>query len=1193
MSLGFSYSSFVPRLGTFKLHSPITTTTNNNNSAITTVLHVGIAADPILPPSIRLFSIASLERPLAERSAVHIATGSTIEHQFVRPRAMEEQLIQAVEIASNPLANAGPDVTSQALQFLEHLKTITHESWSVGWSVWSARNPQDNGPKYSQNARMFGLMLVDDFLANRISLSTDPAAAVATLQQSAVEYIQNEYVAGSGDASVAYIKNKFAQVLAVLLLQTYNLPPPYTLLPTLLSMIRAHPAASPAQQSTLQLPINPLTTDLVLRVLHDLSVTLGSDVTLRAVRSKERLQRDAVIRDEIRANHASNIADSVWRIVEEGFNRVNQGEHASNPNSASGVRSMNFTNAVDLTAAATKIVEDYVSWIDINLVVTNQTVPLLFNVLHHPIPKIRTAAADALHGIVSKGMKPADKLSLAQALNLPQVITPLESRTRTGPSAQNGQSDTSDSNIEFREHLAHLTNGLVLEMCKILEESAAEESTRAAAEDLLNSLLPLVLAFLSDEYDDASEQTFSGVNMILSIYKKARRRGAELTGARAEFLSNLIGVALQKMRFDDEAEWPAGSFGAAEDDDDDDDEEDAKFLEMRRSLQTIVGAIAAIDDKLFSTSVAQLVLSTFASFETSSSDSDGQLSWQQIELALYVIHFYGDVMTTATAAPKVGLSPAMFVQSPEAGSKGRAPKLGNEALAGLPLSNLGEMVQKLVQSNVSSFPHPAVQLQFFECLVRYSNFFAARSGCVLDALPAFLDWRGVHHEKLGVRKRVNYLLYRFVRDLRAVAAVPMDYVERLLQGLQDLLVVRAELPQVDADEDPLIKATAPAGYFDSQLYLFETSGILVSLLNNAPNDQVVLLKAISEPLSEQMRQAVQAFQRNPTDLTSVLQVHHLMLALSSLSKGFPDLSPTSTQPEPQWVGVFKSITEQVLVSIGAMNSFSVVREAARGAFARMVSTCGKAVLPYIPGLIDALLSEVTSAELVDFVNFLSLVVNKYKDDVRSIVDQLLLILVERIFFFLNQGVTGTDDAVEKSELQKAYMNLLSSMVQSGMESVFVSDKNVGQLETVLQSVVFYSTNSDAACQRTAFSILHRLVASWAGSSAVNGSTEATLPGFERFIYEHLVPLIFEAPAKDTFDFKDAQSQIVLTEISTLAKTIFQKRGDEMIQFLLEVYLPGINCPPQLAQDFTTNLTTLDSKAFKKYLDAFITRSRGG
>ena len=1013
---------------------------------------------------------------------------------------------------------------------------------------------------------------------------------MATLQEAAVNYIQQEYVAGSGDQAVPYLKNKFAQVLSVLLLQTYSLPPPFTLLPTLLSMIRAHPSSSPSMSaSSSQQPLNPYTTDLVLRVLHDLSVTLGSDVTLRAVRSKERLQRDAAIRDEIRANHAANIAESVWRVVEEAFNKINQGPSSdATDGGSSGVRLMTFNNAVELAAAAAKIVEDYVSWIDISLIVTGETVPLLFQLLHHSIPSLRTAAADALLGIVSKGMKPADKLGLAQALNLTQVLPPLEARTRTSGDAdgkgKNPNADNSDANVEFREHLAKLTNGLVLEMGKIIDESAADENIKASADALLNEALPLVLCFLSDEYDDASEQMFSGVNLILTIYKKAKRRGAPLPPARGEFLSSLMTVVLQKMKFDDEAEWCGASFGAADDDDEEEDEDDAKFIELRKNLQTIVGAIAAIDEGLFSTTIAQLVLSTFASFEASVAGTGPQLAWQQVELALFVIHFYGDLLTTATAAPKTGLSPNMFVQAPEPEpGKGRNVKLANDVLAALPLSNLGEMVQKLVSSNVSAFPHPAVQLQYFECVIRYSNFFAARSGYVSDALPAFLDWRGIHHEKPGVRKRANYLFYRFIRDLRTVGAVPLDFIQRLLEGMQDLLLVRAELPEVGPEEDPLQKATAPAGYFDSQLYLFETSGMLVSLLSNSSSEQVMLLKAIAEPLVEQLRQAVQAFANNSNDLQLVLQVHHLMLALSSLSKGFPDTSPNSSQPEPQWVTVFKTATEQILVSLSAMNQFSVIREAARGAFARIVSTCGKAVLPFIPGLIDALLSQVTAEELIDFINFLGLIVNKYKDAVRDIIDQLFLVLVERIFFFLNQQISGTDDAVRKTDLQRAYINFLSSMVSSGLDAVFASEKNSAQLETLLQSVVFYSTAPDPMAQRTAVSILHRLVAAWSPPP----------PGFDRFIYETLVPLVFEAPAKDGFDFGDAQAQIVLGEISTLLKTIQAKRGDELDNYLLSVYFPNLNCPADLAHDFVSNLKARDAKQFKKYLEGFIIRSRGG
>ncbi|EPQ26132.1 uncharacterized protein PFL1_06340 [Pseudozyma flocculosa PF-1] len=1153
---------------------------------------------------------------------------------------MEAQLIQAVEIASNPLANAGPELTSQALQFLEHLKSITEESWSVGWAVWSARNDGGDGPKYSHNARMFGLMLVDDFLENKIGMSSDPAAAVATLQEAAVSYIQQEYVAGSGDQAVPYLKNKFAQVLAVLLLQTYSLPPPFTLLPTLLSLYRAHPSNSPSlgAGSSSQLPLNPYTSDLVLRVLHDLSVTLGSDATLRAVRSRERLQRDAAIRDEIRANHAASIAETVWSIVEQGHARVNQGAaaDAAAAGGGSGLRTMTYANAVELTAAATKVVEDYVSWIDISLFVTGQTVPLLFQLLHHTLPSLRAAAADALHGVVSKGMKPADKLSLAQALNLTDVLPPLEARTRTSAPQDDkgkvvsGAGDDSDANVEFREHLAKLTNVLVLEMCKIVEDEAADEATRTAADALLNGALPVVLCFLSDEFDDPSEQVLSGINAVLNNYKKAKRRGAALAPVRGEFLSNLIRVVLQKMQFDEEAEWNGASFGAADDDDEEEDEVDIKFIELRKNLQTIIGAIAAIDEGLFSNTLLQLVLSTFASFEASAAGTATQrLRWQQVELALFVIHFYGDLLTTATAAPKVGLSPATFVQLPEGETaKGRNLKISNDVLATLPLSTLGEMVQKLVQSNVSAYPHPAVQLQFFECLIRYSNFFAARSASVSEALPAFLDWRGIHHERQGVRKRANYLFYRFIRDLRTVGALPLDIVPRLLEGMQDVLAVRAELPDVGPDEDPLQKATAPAGFFDSQLYLFETSGVLVSLLHASPDDQVMLSRAIAQPLIEQLQQAVQGFQRDGSDLRLVLQVHHLMLALSSLAKGFPDVHPQSTQPEPRWVEVFKAVTEQILVSLTALNQFAVIREAARGAFARIVSTCGKAVLPYIPGLIDALLGQVSAEELIDFINFLGLVVNKYKESVRPIIDQLFLMLVERIFYFLNQDIAGTDDAVRKAELQRAYINFLSAMVGSGMDGVFVSEKNRGQLETLLQSIVYYSTASDPSCQRTAFSILHRLVATWGGkegedataagtaaaaangtnsagsaksSSSSSGATAAgasatpskPLPGFERFIYETLVGLVFEAPAKDTFDLRDAQSQIVLGEIALLMKTIYLKRGEELVTYLVTVYFPGINCPAELAQDFVAKLKTLEAKQFKAYLQQFILQSRGG
>lgn len=53
-------------------------------------------------------------------------------------------------------------------------------------------------------------------------------------------------------------------------------------------------------------------------------------------------------------------------------------------------------------------------------------------------------------------------------------------------------------------------------------------------------------------------------------------------------------------------------------------------------------------------------------------------------------------------------------------------------------------------------------------------------------------------------------------------------------------------------------------------------------------------------------------------------------------------------------------------------------------------------------------------------------------------DELFLTLLERVFFFLNQDISGTDDAVQRNELQKAYVGLLSALVATGLDGVLIS-----------------------------------------------------------------------------------------------------------------------------------------------------------
>lgn len=61
--------------------------------------------------------------------------------------------------------------------------------------------------------------------------------------------------------------------------------------------------------------------------------------------------------------------------------------------------------------------------------------------------------------------------------------------------------------------------------------------------------------------------------------------------------------------------------------------------------------------------------------------------------------------------------------------------------ATLPLTLQGELLVRAVQSNITSYPHPAVSLQFFECASRYAEFFKLRTDCVQPTLGSLLDRR--------------------------------------------------------------------------------------------------------------------------------------------------------------------------------------------------------------------------------------------------------------------------------------------------------------------------------------------------------------------------------------------------------------------------------------------------------------------
>lgn len=181
----------------------------------------------------------------------------------------------------------------------------------------------------------------------------------------------------------------------------------------------------------------------------------------------------------------------------------------------------------------------------------------------------------------------------------------------------------------------------------------------------------------------------------------------------------------------------------------------------------------------------------------------------------------------------------------------------------------------------------------------------------------------------SLRSRVFYLFYRFIRESKNEIAP--ELAVSLLQGMRDLLSIQVELPELENPEqqDLLTEAVNNPGIFDAQLYLFETAGTLASLLYKTPEQGSALLQSIVKPLLDELSVNLQAV-KGVEDVMPILKVHHIIMALGNIAKGFPDYpSPIPEGYILPPLDVFNEVAQAILVSLEAMNVFKVVRDAVR------------------------------------------------------------------------------------------------------------------------------------------------------------------------------------------------------------------------------------------------------------------------
>ena len=266
--------------------------------------------------------------------------------------------------------------------------------------------------------------------------------------------------------------------------------------------------------------------------------------------------------------------------------------------------------------------------------------------------------------------------------------------------------------------------------------------------------------------------------------------------------------------------------------------------------------------------------------------------------------------------------------------------------------------------------------------------------------------------------------------------------------MSDLLPIKAELVEEPSEDDNDDVSSSESGQsanarFNSQLYLYEAIGCISSARAIPAEKQVLLVRSIANPLFSDLEAHLS--QAKAGDRRATLQVHHLIMALGTLARGFSDgmpanNSPNATAPADIISEEFAQTAEAVLVALERLRSSFEIREASRFAFTRLIAPLGSRILPQLPRWIDGLLSETsTKDEMAMFIKLLDQVVFKFKSEIYDILNTLLTPFLQRVFAGIAEPVTGTDDEIQLVELKREYLGFLLVILNNGLESVLVSE----------------------------------------------------------------------------------------------------------------------------------------------------------
>lgn len=681
---------------------------------------------------------------------------------------------------------------------------------------------------------------------------------------------------------------------------------------------------------------------------------------------------------------------------------------------------------------------------------------------------------------------------------------------------------------EFALKLSALLTGFaseVIDCSRKLSSTEGSGRTIDFMEELLDVVLPSIFYFLQYGDEEISSATFQ----FFSYYVSAIKSTNHSSGRQAIHVTQMLDAILNRMRYD-----PADKH-SLDVPDKAGEEEEERMSEYRKELLGLfrnIHRIAPDVTKVFvKTTLARAVRKADTPFEDA-------------EAAIMLLYVLGEGLGEESLKPGSGI--------------------------------MEEMVSIFLSAQMSCHSHRLVALIYLETVTRYVRFVQHHPEYIPTVLAVFLGKQGIHHTNLNVSGRASYLFMRFVKMLRLQL---LPYVESVLQNLHDILA--------GFTTGKSLAKKAPATGFEDASHAFEAVGLLLGMEELPEDKQRKFLSALLVPLCNQVDALLtdRPVQEDPT----VVALQQVILAISSLSKGFGEQLAISTRPA---IGIlFKQALDVLLRVLLAFPKNKLLRSKVISFLHRMVETLGSGVFPYLPAALQQLLVESEPREMVEFLILINQLMSKFKLGIKDLVQELFPFVVGWIFAILPKDAfpegpgAHTEEVQELQELQRVYFTFLQAIAVNELASVFLASKNSHLLNDVIQSILNASCeHTDVLVRKVCVQIFICLIKDWCGTRI----EEEKVPGFRRFIVETFAAkCCVYSVLEQSFDLRDANSISLFGEIVTAQKVIYEQCGDEFLIHQATKVLPAAHCPPNLAEQYCLHIQRSDVKDIKSFYKSLV------